>query len=323
MHRPLPLTTLFCLSLAACGGGGDDGGNARPPVSASFAISAANAQAATAASWHAARDSAGYADLAGASGVVATKPGVQGKPATGTPSSRSLVSLLQKIPLGPETLPCQVAGTITISGSLESPTTLSAGDEINVSADACDDGLGEVLDGDMAMTVNALTGDFLAGAYDLTMTLVLTNLQVATATDVETSNGDVTVNLNTLAAPFVAAGVSGNAMTADNNTASITLVDYESTQTVDAGFSPSPYTMTSFGTLDSSELPGAITYSTPVTFAGFDSEYPHTGELLVRGEKSSARLVALDEVNVRIEIDVDDDGVVDSSIETTWEAFAN
>jgi hypothetical protein len=64
-----------------------------------------------------------------------------------------------------------------------------------------------------------------------------------------------------------------------------------------------------------------VVYSTPVTFEGFDDGYPHIGELLVTGDDSSLRLVAVDEVNVRIDIDPDGDGTVDTSIETTWSAL--
>ena len=64
-------------------------------------------------------------------------------------------------------------------------------------------------------------------------------------------------------------------------------------------------------------------YATPVTFEGFDNGYPHTGELLITGDSSSARLIALDDVNVRIEIDGDGDGAVDDTIDTTWVALTN
>ena len=55
-----------------------------------------------------------------------------------------------------------------------------------------------------------------------------------------------------------------------------------------------------------------------MTFSGFDNGYPQTGELLVTGASSSARLIALDAVNVRVEIDSDGDGTVDDVIDTTW-----
>ena len=55
-----------------------------------------------------------------------------------------------------------------------------------------------------------------------------------------------------------------------------------------------------------------------VNFVGNEGEYPNTGVLLVRGESSSARLVAVDATNVRIEIDNNGDGTTDEIIELTW-----
>jgi hypothetical protein len=305
------------LGLAACGGGGDDG--PQPPAPTSFAITAANAEAAVAKSWQAGDTSAGFAAMAGAGGVVTATSAGAAKADPGLPSTTTLIHLVQQVSLGPEILPCQVSGSITLSGELANPTTLTAGDVITVVADACDDGLGEVLDGEMRMTVDAIAGDFVAGAYDLTMTLELTNFQVTTEADVINSNGDVTVTLDTLAAPAVSARTEGSEITVDGNTESLILADFESDRTLDAGISPSPWTLEVSGTLDASELPGTIEYSTPVTFEGFDDNYPHTGELLVTGEDSSARLVTLDEVDVRIDVDLDGDGTVDTSIASTWD----
>jgi hypothetical protein len=312
---------LLCIALGACGGGSDDRDASAPLPAAHFAISSSNAEAAAGASWQAANSSAGFADLAGTSGVVTTKPGALAKP-EGLPSTRSLGFLLQKVPFGPETLPCQVSGSVTLSGDLADPTTLTPGDFINVDADNCDDGLGDVVNGLMEMSIDAFSGDFSAGVYELTMTLELTNFQLATAADVQNSNGDVTVTLNTLGAPYVTAAVGGTTMTVDGNTETSSLLNYESSQSVDGGQQPAPYTLNALGTLDSSELPGTLAYSTPVAFEGDVGNYPHSGELLVSGADSSARLVAIDSVSVRIDIDLNDDGTVDDTIDTTWAAIS-
>jgi len=69
-------------------------------------------------------------------------------------------------------------------------------------------------------------------------------------------------------------------------------------------------------------LAGEIVYSTPVTFQGAGAAYPFTGEMLVTGDNGgTVRLIALDEINVRIETDADGDGNVDAggTEDTTWE----
>ena len=170
------------------------------------------------------------------------------------------------------------------------------------------------------MTVDSFAGDLAMGAYDLTATFVLSGLRVTTATDDLTSNGTVTVALDTTMLPAIAASVSGSSLTTSGITDSETLTNFSAAQTVDTGLQPAPYTMTSSGTLDSSELEGLITYSTPETFRGFDFDYPSSGEFLVTSGTSSLRLIALNNVNVQIEIN--NDGVIEL-IDTTWAELAN
>ena len=40
--------------------------------------------------------------------------------------------------------------------------------------------------------------------------------------------------------------------------------------------------------------------------------------MLITGNDSSARVIAIDNVNVRIEVDANGDGTVDATIDTTW-----
>ena len=326
--RGMALIALTPLAFAAaCGGGSDGAGNGGTlPPPTGMTIDRNNAMQATAASYDAATQSGGYASLAGANGITADAGGGRAKPAIAA-AGRAFDRLLQKIPFGPDSYPCAVAGTVTFSGNIADPVVLasgmlSPGDIFLVVYAGCDDGTGEIIDGTIDMRVDAFDGDVLTGAYVLTMSMDVTDFQVATATDTLLGNGDATATLDTEAAPYVEASVSGDSMTTDTDTHSDTVTVYASAQTLDARVSPSPYTMRASGTLDSTRLAGVVTYSTPVVFAGFDDEYPGTGELLVEGENSSARLVAIDNVNVRIEIDADGDGTVDDTILTAWAELA-
>jgi hypothetical protein len=285
MKRVFLSTLAGCMLAAGCGGGSDGGptGNIDAPPSSSLRITAANAANATGVAYEAALMSAGLGDLSADSGLLASGP--------------------------PQTEPCAVNGSLTISGDIEDPftPTLTAGDFFTVDFDMCDDGLGEVTDGMLDFVVDAFSGDFAGGLFDLTMTLTLTDLQVTTADDVITSNGGASITLNTLDSPAVSASVSGTSLTIDSNSSSETLTNFVSNQAIDAGVSPSPYALAMSGTLDSTQLSGIVSYSTPVTFEGFDLDYPGTGEFLVEGD-----------VNVRIEVDTDGNGTVDETINTTW-----
>jgi hypothetical protein len=325
MNRSLFVALVTALTATACGGSSDGGGITAPTIpDHSLSIDLSNARDAVRVSYLAAAASGDTAGLVGNSGLIADSGSdTVFKTARASAFAKPVATAVSSIPFGPDVLPCDVSGSITVSGSLANPLTLTAGDVINIDADNCDDGLGEVVDGLIEMTIDAFSGDVLSGLYDLTSTLDITNFQVTTAEDTLTSSGDSTVRLNTLNTPAVSASVSGNSLTASSNTASETLTDYSSAQTLDAGLTPAPYTMDSTGTLDSSQLTGIVDFSTELVFQGFDNDYPSIGELLVTGDTSSARLIALDNVNVRIEIDNNEDGTIDDVIDTTWDALVN
>jgi len=296
-HSSTPII-LMTLIAAGCGGGGDGGSTPVVSPPASLMITGSNGQAAVKSSYEAGMQSASSAGYAGGAGLTAT---AGGNVAVSAPISKSVGRAIAQVPFGPQTLPCDVSGSITLSGDLSNPLTLSAGDRFSMQASNCDDGLGEVTNGALDFTIDVLDGDFLGGLYDMTMSMDITNFQVTTAADTVLSNGDSTVTLNTLMAPFVSASVSGASLATSANASAETLTNYAAQQTLDTGVIPSPSTFDASGTLDSSQLDGVVDYETPVTFQGFDSGYPQSGEL-----------------NVTIEIDSNGDGVVDEVINTTW-----
>jgi len=317
MKRLQPAILAVSLILGACGGSSSGPASVDSPAS-NLAITAANAPTAAKVSYQSASSSGDLSDVGGSLGFGSSMKSALQK--TGGPPELDgfLVGVLAKIPFGPDTYPCAVTGTITISGDIADPFTLTAGDRFRVVSAACDDGAEEVVDGTIEFTVTEFSGDLSLQAYRLGMTAILDNLQVSTAGDTIASNGDVSIILDTTDTPFVFASTAGNSMTTDSNTSSETLTNFSSTQTVDLGDVTAPYTMAADGTVDSTRLEGVVHYSTPVPFEGNENNFPHTGELLVTGANSSARLIAIDDTNVRIEIDSNLDGTVDATIETTW-----
>ena len=318
MKNPAALAVIL-VSLAACGGGG---GAAPAAPAASLKITANNAAIASAAAYEAATQSVGLGDLVGTSGLLAAAP-VDSASVAARQFSKIGRNTLFSVPVGPETQSCAQSGTLTISGNISNPLTLSQGDSFSVVADRCDDGLGNVIHGALGFTVDQFSGDLFTGLYNLQMTMNLTDFQVTTPGDAVTSNGAATVLLDTSTAGFVSATVSGSSLTTDSNLASISMTNFESTQTVDTRIAPAPYTWAASGTLDTTRLSGIVSYSTPATFEGSGADYPGIGELLVRGDNSTARLVALNNVDVRIEIDSNADGEVDETIVTTWAEFSD
>lgn len=320
------LAVLAAVFVAGCGGSDGDSALGNPPVAvppADLAISSGNSMQVLQVAYLTASESGDMAGLVTNTGISADPGSVAKVPLPGQ-LVKPLSTAVSNVPFGPEILPCDVSGTMTVSGNLANPLTLSANDTINMDADMCDDGLGEVIDGLISATVTAFTGDMTSGLYNMTMRLDVTNLQVTTAADVLLSNGDVTVMLDTTTPGYVAASVRGDAMTTSSNTSMETLYSYLTSQTLDASVSPSPSTMTASGTADSSELGGVVEYSTPTMFQAFDNDYPSSGEFLVTGANgATVRLIVIDNVDIRIEFDSDGMAPPDETVDTTWVAFTS
>ena len=334
MKRAAFSTLIPLILLAGCGS--SDGGisppgdNNPPPPPAGFAITSANGLQVSQVAYQAVVTSGDIAGLTGSAGVASSPGGGLAKPSVRGQFAGTLAGILQKFLVGPTVVDCLSGGTVTVTMDVVDLNVLlggmlSVGDTILTEYAMCNEGIGEVIDGTIDSEVLAFDGNILVSSYDMTMKMTVTNFQVTAGADVVTGNGDATATLNLLAAPYVEASVSGNSMTTDTNSSSSTLTSYASAQTLDATLSPAPYTMDSSGMLDSSELTGAVNFSTPTMFVGFDADYPNGGVLLVGSDTGSATLTAeMNGVDVTIRIYASTDGTGDvvDTIMTTWAELA-
>ena len=296
-----------------------------PPVPAgSLTITSANAPAAMTVALRAALESAGVGDVAGVIGAGTANVGNMNKVSGGEFYSATLVNAMQKVPFGPIDTPCLISGIITIGGDLADPLAISfaVDDTLSVVATDCVDVPGETVNGTLDYVFTTITGNILLGPpYRLVFDVVLTNFQVTDSTSSDISNGDATVSVDTTLDPVWTVSINGAQLTIDGATSSDTITNFDTTETVDSLIVPTPYTLVSSGTVDSTDLEGPVDYSTPIMFEGTGQANPTTGEFLVTGASSSVRLIALDAVNVRLESDFDGDGVVDETTDTTWDAL--
>ena len=325
MKRALIL--IFFVTLIGCDsdGGAIAPGGQPPPPAPGTGITSANAATVSAATWGAVNNSAAMVGLIGSSGLIADNPGGVNKAAQNLVAKGSSGDIIQGVPVD-LTIDCVIpGGTARIFGDIFDPTTLTTDDSINVDYNNCDDDIGEILDGLLEMTIVSFTGDVFFGPYDLTANLTLTFFQVATAADTILTSGTATVSLNTTNPANVSASVDGASMTTDTNTYSETLTNFHTTQTVDTITQTLPFTIDASGTVDNSQLAGVISYMTDpqAPFTGFGLDFPSSGVLLINGVGSSARLSAVDNVNVTIDIDTDGDGAYDETINTTWAAITS
>ena len=326
MERTILAVICACSLLVACSNSATNS-NIIPVTSPppSLTISSNNAILVAQVSYGAALESGNLGDLGGDTGLIGSGPGgvskLDGSFATSAKTGAS--GSVSQVPIPPTTTQCAVSGSVTVSGNIADPftPTLTSGDFFESDYNMCDEGLGEVTDGLVRADVDNFAGDFLSGLYDLTMRFTLTTLQVSTAVGVLTSNGDVSVTFSTANSPAVSTSMSGNSLTIDSNASSDSLTNFATTLTLDGNFVPAPFTMTTSGTLDSTQLSGVVRYSTEQMFQGFEGDYPDSGVFFVEGVNSSLRLIAETNVNIRIEIDTDGNGTVDETINTTWDAL--
>lgn len=74
------------------------------------------------------------------------------------------------------------------------------------------------------------------------------------------------------------------------------------------------------GTFFDSTIGGKVDVTTPVAFEGTGDDPPDAGVIEARGAGNSLlRIIVLDETNVRLEVDNDGNGIIDESIDTTWD----
>ena len=328
MNRQLPILLAASMFFSACDNGSGFAGTSVPPPGAGpdpVGLNPTNAKQAARVAFGASLQSLGLGDMVGAGGIAASPAGALQKPGLAQSMSGLISRAAQKVALGPFTEPCLVSGTTTISGELETGLPYTVGDTINVDATDCDDGLGEVVSGRMEITVTAYSGDILFGpTYSLEMSVLLIDFAVTTLSDTIVSNGDATVLVDTSGDPVFAMSISGDSLTNQYLASSETITNYQNLQTVDTSVPlAEPYTLDASGTVASSQLPTAISYTTTVTFQGAGAAYPFAGEMLLTAAAGGAvKLIALDEINVRIETDADGDDIFESTEDTTWDDIA-
>ena len=318
MNRKLVCVLGASLVVAACGGDGES--LLGEPPSASFPITSNNGVAVARVAWESATGSGALAGVGAGIGLSGSVPGAQTIAAQARSPEDIVIDVVSLLPFGPETFECAGGrGTATLSGNIADPSTLSRDDTFRIEYDMCDDGEGTVTDGLVEMTIVEFDGDVFLGTFQVVADTLVDNLSITAAGETITGSGDARVSIDTRQAPFASTGVSGNNLTQTTSASTGSLANYATNLTYDGNQVPAEITTGASGTIDSSLLPGSIGYSTEVTFAAFFGSYPYTGTLLVEGENSTARLVAVDAQNVRIDIDINGDGTVDETIEMTWD----
>ena len=227
---------------------------------------------------------------------------------------------------GPIAVTCMSGGTATVSGFIANAGAYSADDHLLTSFAACARA-GEIVTGVMDLTI----ADFSVGAGDAygfigSVTLDGLERNAGGATYAGTGSYEITYDYRLTSPDFVHAVASAPSVTISAGGLDRLLSAAGVNAEIVVGAPPVTITRSSAGAIASAALVGSFDYESivPDSFL-FDSDPttgPFSGELLVTAsDGSTLRIVAVDDTNVRLEIDYDGDAIVDTEINTTWEAL--
>ena len=331
-HRTILFGLFFLLS--ACGGGGDGGTTSSPPIP--IAITTNNADKVTAEASGATSVGLTLGDAGGSIVSFEHSPNLRRRirlDSLGLQLMNRLGGLLLSQPSRIVGAQVTINDNCTLSGSfsgtlndVDNNSMLTTGDTLNASFSDCSFDAGITLRGTIAFTNVTVNGDPTAPgtAWDVALTVTLSDFQVIEATGTDKIDGDLTLTMktsdgttftNTLKVTSLRGVIDGESGTISNFSADYT----EDTNSL-------AYTLKTSGTVSASGIGGSVSFSTPVTLTGTDLTLaePEGGQLRIFGANNSQLTVtALGGGGVRIEVDADGDGQTDANgtHDTTWTAL--
>ncbi|MDH4107694.1 MAG: hypothetical protein OEW35_05225 [Gammaproteobacteria bacterium] len=228
---------------------------------------------------------------------------------------------------GPLTIDCTTSGTADVSGSIATAGTYSAGDSLDASFAACIRA-SEKLDGAMQLTVESFSGT-VGAAVSVAANVAETNLRRG-------ADGTCHIGLGSFATSYDAGFVNPGFVTAGSTAVAFDIsaggrhqiLSNASVSALIQIGQPGTVTRESFGSFTGTDLVGSFSYMSlaPDVFVvdGDPSTGPSSGELLVMaGNGSSMRLVAVDTLTVRLDADYNADSTIDAQLFTTWAELGN
>lgn len=322
--------------LAGCGGGGgggDGGGGGGGNNSNNGPITAQNAPVVASAAQSAISESSD----GGASGTDFFVASVSGGPAKdfnlGDLAIDQVLRLRKSQAAGLVTpaaiMDCTGGGSVTDNFSNnDTNPEFTAGDTLSLSFDNCVEG-DVLLDGALTITLNSLSGDpaVLGSNYSLAISVTFNNFVVDEGDESGEINGSLTVSANR-SSNIETITVSSSALTLrDTSTPSgqvLALNGFSVTEVYDE--TTGSYTISVTGTLNDSRVGFNIAATTITPLVSNDFSDPTSGSIrLTAGDGTSVTLTAtgggINGDEVRLEVDTNGDGAIDSALNTSWAAL--
>lgn len=318
-------SAMFVLILCGCGGGGGGPAAAQAPgPPPSGAITTGSALTVAGRSVDAALLSGSFGDITDFVGLTAVSTSDPRTLGVAKLSGNVGLPVASQVPVGPETTPCLVEGSVTLSGDIANPLSITPGDFLDFLWNGCDDDLGQIIDGLIGMTFTDFEGTLLAGRILLGVSLTAENFQVTEDGSFNLVDGDLDLTIDSRNQTETIFTTLGSSFVVSNSRGTTTLTDFSSMVTENLSVFPSNISLDASGTISSTQFNGAVNYDTPVSFESTGDGFPYAGEMLVSGAGNARiKIIAISEINVRVEADFNGDGAADATIDTTWEALIN
>ncbi|MGE0313039.1 MAG: hypothetical protein AB7P21_15615 [Lautropia sp.] len=315
--------------IAACGGGGA-GGDASS-ASSSQAITASNGSDLASQGYQAANSIYNAGSVSGGNLMVSKSADggarlslvglalsrIESVERTGYPAGAGAASGAQVAAQGSfvDAVACQGGGSIQLSvDDPDGDNALSTGDSVVFRFDACRES-GLTVSGQMSFTQIVITGTPTSSSRSVGATIAFSPITSTNGTDTETIEGAFSFQsaLQTQPSIVVDATVTGDSMVATVNGRRRSMRAFDSSIRVDR--TAGRYRHSLNATLDAA----GVRVATPVPFEGSIGAFPSSGTLTVTDVAGrSASLYATSATSVRIDLDVDGNGSVDSSVVRTW-----
>lgn len=327
-HRiGLSAAVLACLlGLSACGGGSASTSATPAPESTRLGISASNYQVVA----QSAVSSAFFLNEAG--GVIT---GVEsgGDPRLlrhAVATARRAMSVASGRPallVGAEvreTVACSQGGSLVVSvNDVNNNGNFDLGDSLAIDAQSCKEN-GELMQGRIALSVQALSGVYDSSNYSATLAMTLTAFSVTTGSDMAQGDGTVTLTVSQAATvgevTLATSRLALSGRTGGQNF-STTLTDTKLTlriETVNGSLRTSITYNSSLASSSFNNKQVLITTPEALVITGSDS-YPSSGYLLVQGDANSTlRVTAVNRTQARLELDAQGDGTYETQVLKAW-----
>lgn len=320
-------------ALAACGGGGGSSSNASSssPTLLSSSITSSNVQDVGAQGYSATstlNSQVGGSTPSFVTGVTidSGRPGLFGvtlqelyRALDAQPAANQVIGVTTS-----QTVQCSSGGTMLVNANFASSSTISAGDTLTLTANACKES-GSTLDGTLSINFKSVSDmPSESSTWSGVLGISYTNFSVTagTSSDIASATGDITMNINQTgsgAASFSATGSSLKINTTHNgSTTAITLsnLSYGGSLASDIYTYHTSYTLSgNLGKLGNT----SFTVKTLTDFKQTASGFPTQGVLKITAtDNSLLTLTVINSTNVRLDLDKNGDGVTDETVTTTW-----